>query len=144
LSIKIFYDDTSFRIRGWRKVVKIIENVIEREKKITGTLNFIITNDEFLRKINVQFLEHDYNTDVIAFDYCSSEIINGEIYISIETVKQNAINYKVGLKTELLRVIIHGVLHLLGYNDKTKKQISEIRKMEDMWLKIFEDNLNEF
>ena len=144
MSIKIFYDDTSFRIRGWRKVVKIIENVIEREKKITGTLNFIITNDEFLRKINVQFLEHDYNTDVISFDYCTCEIINGEIYISMETVKQNAINYKVSFKKELLRVMIHGVLHLLGYDDKTKNQISEIRKMEDMWLKIFEEKINEF
>ena len=125
-------------------MVKIIENVIEREKKITGTLNFIITNDEFLRKINVQFLEHDYNTDVISFDYCTCEIINGEIYISMETVKQNAINYKVSFKKELLRVMIHGVLHLLGYDDKTKNQISEIRKMEDMWLKIFEEKINEF
>ena len=124
--------------------MKIIEKIIEREKKITGTLNFIITKDESLRKINVQFLEHDYNTDVIAFDYCSCEIINGEIYISIETVKQNAINYKVRLKTELLRVMIHGVLHLLGYDDKTKNQISEIRRMEDMWLNIIEGKINEF
>ena len=144
MSIKIFYDDTSFRIRGWRKVVKIIENIIEREKKFTGTLHFIITKDESLRKINVQFLEHDYNTDVISFDYCNCEIINGEIYISIETVKKNAINYKVSFKKELLRVMIHGVLHLLGYDDKTKNQISEIRKMEDMWLNIFEEKINEF
>lgn len=144
MSIKIFYDDTNFRIKGWRKVVKIIENIIEREKKISGTLNFIITKDESLRKINVQFLEHDYNTDVITFDYCYCEVINGEIYISIETVKKNAINYKVSLKIELLRVMIHGVLHLLGYDDKTKKQISEIRKMEDMWLNIFKGKINEF
>lgn len=144
MSIKIFYDDTNFRIKGWRKVVKIIENIIEREKKIPGTLNFIITKDESLRKINVQFLEHDYNTDVITFDYCYCEVINGEIYISIETVKKNAINYKVSLKIELLRVMIHGILHLLGYDDKTKKQISEIRKMEDMWLNIFKGKINEF
>jgi len=138
LSIKIFYDDTSFRIKGWRKAVKIIEKIIKSEKKTPGDLNFIITKDEFLKKINVQFLEHDYNTDVITFDYCIGNIINGEIYISIETVKRNAINYKTSLKTELLRVMIHGILHLSGYDDKTERQISEIRRMEDMWLKIFE------
>lgn len=138
MSIRIFYDDTSFRLKGWRKAVKIIENIIEREKKTPGNLNFIITKDESLRKINVQFLEHDYNTDVITFDYCTGDIINGEIYISLETVEKNAINYKASLKKELLRVMIHGVLHLSGYDDKTKKQREEIRGVEDMWLKIIQ------
>jgi probable rRNA maturation factor len=138
LSIRIFYDQTNFRLEGWKKAVKIINEVIRKEQQVSGDLNFIITNDENLRKINIQFLEHDYFTDVITFNYNVENIINGEVYISIETVKRNAKNYKVSLRHEVLRVLIHGVLHLVGYDDKTKKQKECMRKMENEWLKMVE------
>ena len=140
MSIKIYYDQTRYRVKGWRKISKLLKEVIGKEKKISGDLSFVITDDENLREINRKFLEHDYNTDVITFNYNSGNVVNGEIYISMETVRVNALNYKVSLKTEMDRVIIHGVLHLVGYDDKTSVKASKMRKMEDFWLTELEED----
>jgi rRNA maturation RNase YbeY len=134
LSIRIFYDEISFRVKDWKKTVKIIKEVIAKEEKISGDLNFIITNDISLRQINIEFLEHDYFTDVISFNYNTGNVISGEVYISLDRIRENSLNYNVSLKEELLRVIVHGVLHLVGYNDSTEDERGEMRKMEDFWL----------
>jgi rRNA maturation RNase YbeY len=139
LSIRIFYDETDFRLKGWRKAVKIVKEVIAKEQKLSGDLSFIVTTDEIVKDINIEFLEHDYYTDVITFDYCEGKVINGEIYISLDRVKENALNYNVSFDYEILRVLIHGVLHLLGYTDLNDPDKEVMRKMEDFWIKSVEN-----
>ncbi len=108
-----------------------IESVITKEKRKTGNIHFIFVSDEELLKMNMQFLKHDTYTDIITFDYCEGKTINGDIFISIDRVKENAIKFKTEFNDELHRVMIHGVLHLCGYKDKTKKDAALIRKMEN-------------
>jgi probable rRNA maturation factor len=134
LSIRIFYDEVNYRLKAWRKMNKTIEKVIRENNRIPGDLSFIITKDETLLKINVEFLGHNYNTDVITFGSNDGITINGEIYISIDTVAKNSLSYNVNLNKEINRVMIHGVLHLLGNDDKTEKQKKKMRKLEDLWL----------
>ncbi|HEX2968058.1 MAG TPA: rRNA maturation RNase YbeY [Bacteroidales bacterium] len=136
MSINIFYDEIGYRYIGWRRLRKILVEIILHSGFIPGDINVVITDDTRLLKINVEFLEHDYNTDVITFNYNLDKNINGEIYISLDTVKENSIKYGENLKSEISRVIIHGVLHLTGLNDKSDEERIIMRMQEDYWLKI--------
>ena len=104
------------------------------ENRIPGDLNFIFTGDENLLEINRKFLNHNYYTDVIAFDYSEGKEISGEIYISMDTVRKNAYNYNVSFESEILRVMLHGTFHLCGYDDKSEEQKAEMRMREDKWI----------
>lgn len=137
MNIKIFYDNVNFRLKDSIKIKKLINKVIRNENKHSDDLIFIFTNDERILKINEEFLKHTWFTDVIAFDYCGGKNIKGEVYISIDTVRNNANNYKVSLKLEVLRVMIHGTLHLCGYLDNTEELKGKMRKVEDGWINEF-------
>jgi probable rRNA maturation factor len=138
LNIRVFYDNTTYRIKSWKKSRSLIEKVISGEGKTPGDLNFIITTDPLLKQINIEFLNHNYNTDVISFGYGEGNLVSGEVYISIDTVRENSKNYKVSCREELLRVLVHGTLHLCGYDDQSDKEKLSMRERENYWLGYYE------
>ncbi len=113
----------------------IVKSILNENKKV-GELNFIFCIDEYLLEKNIQFLDHDTYTDIITFDYCEEDVINGDVYISIERVLENANIFGVSFEEELDRVLIHGVLHLAGYQDKNKEQGRTMREKEDFYLSL--------
>ena len=113
-----------------------LSNVIKEEGKKIGELVYVLCKDEYLLEKNIQFLNHDTLTDVITFDYCENDLINGDILISTDRVEENAKTYKVNYLTELHRVMVHGLLHLLGYKDKKEKDAKTMREKENYYLNM--------
>jgi probable rRNA maturation factor len=136
--IRFHYLEKDFAFTGRLKLKKFIEYLFKKEKKGLSGLVFIFCSDPYLLEINKTFLKHDYYTDIISFELANSgQPAIGEIYISIDRVRDNARNYKVAFNQELHRVIFHGALHLCGYNDKNHKQIGIMRKMEEKYLRLY-------
>ena len=129
-----FPDLKKEQIKDWlRQVAKI-------HAKIVGDLNYIFTTDENILSINKEYLNHDYYTDVITFDYTKGKKISGDIYISLETVRTNSDKFKQDYNEELRRVIIHGVLHLIGFKDKTDLEAQEMRRQEENAILVLGNN----
>ncbi len=133
-----FFSTYSFRFSQKRHTRKLVETIFSTENKNLRQLNFIFCKDEELLELNRKHLDHDYFTDILSFDLSvGEESITSEIYISIDRVRENAQNYKTPFLEELLRVIIHGALHLCGYGDKKKSEISLMRQKEDHYLRLY-------
>ena len=113
---------------------KWLNQVISNEAKEEGDITYIFCDDDYLLEKNIRFLNHNTLTDVITFDYCEGNSVGGDIFISIERVKENSEVFKVDFLTELNRVMVHGLLHLLGYKDKTEKESNLMRKKENYYL----------
>lgn len=131
-----FNYETSFQLKDDSKIQNWIENVITNNGFEVGEINYIFCDDAYLYKLNVQFLQHDTLTDIISFDNTLGKLINGDIYISVERVKDNALDFKTSFEEELSRVMIHGVLHYIGYKDKTVEEKKEMRNQENQALII--------
>lgn len=136
--INFFGEDVINPITNSKDYEVWIENTVNNENFRLGNLNIIFCSDKYLLEINNKYLKHDYYTDIITFDYSNERIKSGDLFISVDRVNDNANKFCVSFKKELDRVIIHGVLHLLNYNDKTKEEKVIMRSMENKYLKIFE------
>ncbi|HOA08716.1 MAG: rRNA maturation RNase YbeY [Bacteroidales bacterium] len=135
-----FQSNINFNLSNKRKVKTWIKNVVTKYGFKIGDVTILFTDDEYIKELNIKYLNHHYFTDILTFDYSSGLVLNGDIVISIDTVRSNSILYSTSIDDELLRVIIHGFLHLLGFNDKSSEESRKMRELEDGALNIFYSN----
>lgn len=129
-----FNYETNFKLEQPDQTSQWISNAIIEEKCNEGEINYIFCSDEYLHKINLEFLNHDTLTDIISFDYSVGKELHGDIYISVDRVKENAVEFEVKFDDELARVLIHGILHYCGYKDKSDSDGKVMRTKEDYYL----------
>jgi probable rRNA maturation factor len=134
--INFFTEKIRFKLTSERKTSNWIKSVVKKEGYPVSEINFIFCSDEHLSEINLQYLNHKTLTDIITFDYSVNKSLQGDIFISIPRVKENALKFKVDLDSEVHRVMIHGVLHLMGYKDKSKSEKAIMREKEDACLSL--------
>ncbi|WP_026709822.1 rRNA maturation RNase YbeY [Flavobacterium filum] len=132
-----FNYETDFELSSESDYASWIQNVITSENKEEGDINYIFCDDEYLHKINVEYLNHDTLTDIISFDYSEGNFLHGDIFVSVERVTENAKEFNVSFENELKRVMAHGVLHYCGYKDKIKQDELLMRQKEDEKIKMF-------
>ena len=132
-----FNYENDFELTNESQISTWLSNVIVSENKKEGDINYIFCDDEYLLEINQQYLDHDTLTDIISFDYCVGNELHGDIFISVERVRENALDFDVKLEEELLRVMAHGVLHYCGYKDKSEEDEKLMRQKEEEKIKLF-------
>ena len=135
-SISFASEDVSFELEKPNVVQDWIQQTIIKEGKLVGEISYIFCSDEYLHKINLEHLQHDTLTDIITFNYCEEGLINSDIFISVDRVRDNAELFKTSFENELSRVMIHGILHLVGYDDKRDEDKVLMRSKEDFYLTL--------
>lgn len=129
-----FNSETPFKLTNSDTLRTWIREVIKREECVEGEINYIFCDDKYLHKLNVEFLDHDTLTDIISFDYSVGKELHGDIFISIERVRDNALDFDVSFEEELHRVMVHGILHYCGFKDKNEAQKKAMRQKENAYL----------
>lgn len=136
MSISYHSEDVAIPKFSKRDITKWVKNVITIEGKKTGDISIIFCSDEYLLDVNKRYLEHDYYTDIITFDYVEDLVISGDIFISVDRITENANTFAVSFSEELYRILIHGILHLLGFKDKEPTEKSIMTENENKYLKL--------
>ena len=138
----LFFSETNFQLAQKRPIKNWLITVARQENKKIGEINIVFYNDDQLLKLNKQYLNHDTFTDIITFDYSEKVVLNGDICISIERVKENAFKYNCAFEEELRRVMAHGILHLCGYKDTKNEEIKLMKAKEEEALILFDTQYN--
>ena len=136
MSVEFVYN-TNFRLKNESDFIVWIKEIAKSESFSVGNLNYAFFDDEGLKALNNKFLNHDYYTDVISFNESKGFVINGDIAISVDRVKENAIKYNASFENEMLRVMAHGLLHLMGFDDKTDLERIAMQNAENIKIKMF-------
>jgi len=139
--IKYFSEDTSYIFKSKRYNSSWLTEVARKEGKTIGDISVIFCSDSYLLDINKKYLGHDYYTDIITFDYCQGDVLSGDLFISVDTVKDNASFYKTQFNEEIHRVVVHGLLHLIGYDDHSDEDQKLMRFKENEYLKFYGEAL---
>jgi probable rRNA maturation factor len=142
MAIRFHTEDVKFTWKHKRILFSWVNDATQSENHLLGDVNVILCSDQYLLNMNKQFLEHDYYTDIITFDYTEGNAISGDLYISLDRVKDNALKNIVSTNNELYRVVIHGIMHLCGYKDKSKHDSELMRQKEDLYLSKLLKNWN--
>ena len=137
MNIDFNFEDVEFALPDEQSLTVWIDLAVKNEDCFTGNLSYIFCSDEYLWNMNKQYLGHDYYTDIITFDYVEDKYVSGDMFISYDRIVDNALKFNVSRETELLRVMIHGVMHLVGYDDQTDEQEAELHRKEDFYIDVF-------
>lgn len=139
MAIYFSTENINFNLKNKLRIKKWIAEVIKREGKTLGDIGYVFCDDAYLLEANIEYLNHDTYTDIITFDYVEGDLISGDMMISVDRIRENATIFGVSFEQELHRVIIHGVLHLLGNKDKSEKDAAKMRKLEEKALAVYDE-----
>lgn len=134
--ISFFFEETNFTLPDANKIKAWLKTIAMEENFKLDSINYIFCSDEYLLSLNLQYLNHDTYTDIITFDYSENEILEGDIYISVDRINENAQQLNVDFNEEIHRVIVHGLLHMMGFKDKSPIQKKQMRRKEDSCLSL--------
>ena len=140
--VRYYNDSTTYRLRDKRKIAAWLKRVAQEEGYTLGDVNYIFCSSEVHRKMNIDFIGHDYFTDIITFDYSDLKgegVVSGDIFIDVDTVADNARIYGATRRDEMLRVVVHGVLHLCGQKDKTPRAEKQMHRKEDKYIALYKE-----
>ncbi|MBQ2429572.1 MAG: rRNA maturation RNase YbeY [Alistipes sp.] len=142
MMVRYYNDSTTYRLRDKRKIAAWLKRVAQEEGYSLGDVNYIFCSSEVHRKMNIDFIGHDYFTDIITFDYSDLKgegVVSGDIFIDVDTVADNARIYGATRRDEMLRVVVHGVLHLCGQKDKTPRAEKQMHRKEDKYIALYKE-----